>query len=65
MKHLALRLLLGLSLVSAAAASSALPAWAARNPAGHPVRIAVPAPSDPSLAHLAWPKVVKHSVMIN
>jgi hypothetical protein len=59
MKHLALRLLLGLSLVSAAAASSALPAWAARNPAGHPVRIAVPAPSDPSLAHLAWPKVVR------
>ena len=39
--------------------ATALPVWAARNSAGHPVRLAVPAPADPALAHLAWPKVVR------
>jgi hypothetical protein len=35
------------------------PVWAARNPSGQPVRLAVPAPADPALAHLAWPKVIR------
>lgn len=48
------------SLVGAHALHSAgLPPWAARNPTGQAVRIAVPAPADPAIAHLAWPKVVR------
>lgn len=35
-----------------------LPAWAAKNPAGHPVRM-VSAPGDSKLVHLSWPKVVR------
>lgn len=52
--------LLALGLVMAPALSAEpLPPWAARNPAGHEVRLAVPAPANPAIAHLAWPKVVR------
>jgi len=52
--------LLALFLTAALAAhADALPLWAARNPAGHALRIAVPAPENPAITHLAWPKVVR------
>lgn len=35
------------------------PAWAATQPDGGTVRIAIPAPKNPRFAHLAWPKVVR------
>lgn len=35
------------------------PPWAAINPTGQAVRIAVPAPADPAIAHLAWPKAIR------
>jgi hypothetical protein len=51
-------LLLGLLLVAPLAAGP-LPPWAAKNPAGAPVRVAVaPAPGD-TFVHLSWPKVVR------
>ena len=40
-------------------AAPALPAWAARNPNGAPVRIVVPAPADARWAHLSWPKALR------
>jgi hypothetical protein len=52
-------LLFGVLVAAPALSGSPLPAWAAHNPAGHPVRIAVPAPADPALAHLAWPKAIR------
>jgi hypothetical protein len=36
-----------------------IPAWAARNTAGHEVRIAVAPPDDARFAHLSWNKVVR------
>lgn len=36
-----------------------LPVWAARNPSGAAVRVALPAPEDPRYAHLSWNKVVR------
>jgi hypothetical protein len=38
---------------------AATPAWAARNPSGAAVRVALPAPQDERLAHLSWNKVVR------
>lgn len=53
-------LLLGaLLFVAPLAAAEPLPAWAARNPTGQAVRIAVPPPPDSGLAHLSWPKVLR------
>lgn len=36
-----------------------VPAWAARNPTGAAVRVAVPAPEAARFAHLSWNKVVR------
>ena len=59
MKIPTLPLLLALCLPVPSLLSDPLPAWAASNPAGHPVRIAVHAPADQSAAHLSWPKVIR------
>jgi hypothetical protein len=60
MKHTTCILALG-SLISCPAlqAEPPLPAWAAKNLDGYPVRIAVPAPEDPRFAHLSWNKVLR------
>jgi hypothetical protein len=50
---------LGLWMTSAADAAAPSRPWAAVTPGGNPVRIAVPAPSEPRFAHLAWPKVIR------
>ncbi len=52
-------LLVGLLLSGLALPAASLPAWAAKNTAGQPVRIAVSAPADDKHAHLSWPKVIK------
>ncbi|MFO1449352.1 MAG: sialidase family protein [Opitutaceae bacterium] len=59
MKITPLTLLLLLCLPARCLFPHPLPPWAAINPAGHPVRIAVHAPADSSAAHLSWPKVVR------
>lgn len=38
---------------------ASLPDWAARNPSGAAVRVALPAPEDKRLAHLSWNKTVR------
>jgi hypothetical protein len=53
--------LLLLALCTGSLAFAANPPWAAINPTGGEVRIAVAAPDDPRSAHLAWPKVVRTS----
>lgn len=52
-------LVLALALGGLSLRADPLPAWAARNTAGNPVRLAVAAPADPASAHLAWPKVIR------
>jgi hypothetical protein len=59
MKNSPALLALGLLAAAPLLAADLLPAWAARNPTGQPVRIAVPAPENPAITHLAWPKVVR------
>jgi hypothetical protein len=51
--------LLGLLLGGVSLRADSPPAWAARNSSGEPVRLAVPAPADRSVAHLSWPKAVR------
>ncbi len=46
-------------LLAPLAAQAAAPPWAATNPSGAEVRIALPPPEDPRLAHLSWNKVVR------
>jgi hypothetical protein len=43
----------------AAGAEGQAPAWAARQPEGGDVRVAVAPPQDKRFAHLAWPKAVR------
>lgn len=52
-------LLLASLITVLATADAANPPWAALVPTGGEVRIAVPAPEDPALAHLAWPKAIR------
>lgn len=52
-------LLAGLLLSGTVLPAAQLPAWAAKNTAGHPVRVAVSAPEGDKHAHLSWPKVIK------
>lgn len=52
-------LLFVMTLGSLSLRADAPPVWAARNPAGNPVRVAVAAPPDPALGHLAWPKAIR------
>jgi len=52
-------LLLGLLASGLTLHANPLPAWAAKNTAGNPVRIAVQAPADDAAAHLSWPKVIR------
>lgn len=59
MKNFYCPLVLGLSLLTAAGAAEPVPAWAAVNPGGAPVRLAVPPPAGPRFAHLAWPKAIR------
>ncbi len=54
-----LLLLLGLAIPGSLLSAATLPAWAAKNPAGNPVRIAVAAPAGSEYAHLSWPKVIR------
>jgi len=51
-------LLLALTLGAVPLHAETLPPWAANNPSGHKVRIAVSAPSGDKHAHLSWPKVI-------
>ena len=51
--------LLSFLVLASALSAAPLPAWAAKNPAGQPVRIAVSSLGDPKSAHLSWPKVVR------
>ncbi len=44
---------------AAGAEERALPPWAAENPTGFPVRVAVRAPPGEPFAHLSWPKAVR------
>lgn len=49
-----------ISLATAALADeAALPEWAAINPQGHPVRVAVSAPEGEPFAHLSWTKAIR------
>ena len=59
MKNPLVALALALVLAAPAARSSSLPAWAATNPAGVPVRIALAPTVGDKYAHLSWPKVVR------
>lgn len=54
-------LLMSLSLSAVGLQADTPPPWAAKNTAGHPVCIAVHAPTDDSAAHLSWPKVIRTS----
>jgi hypothetical protein len=59
MKSFVRLLLLGLLLGGPRLPASDLPPWAARNPAGHPVRVAVSAPAQDQDVHLSWPKIIR------
>jgi len=48
-----------LSVAAAAQTPPESPEWAARPVGGGQVRVAVPAPQDPSFSHLAWPKAIR------
>jgi hypothetical protein len=53
---------IAIPLVAAMAAfadEAALPEWAAINPQGHPVRVAVSAPEGEPFAHLSWTKAIR------
>jgi hypothetical protein len=51
--------LLSALLFTTALAAADLPPWAATNPDGNPVRIAVAPPDGPRFAHLSWTKAVR------
>jgi hypothetical protein len=59
MKLKLLPLLVSLVFFASTTSANPLPVWAAKNPAGHPVRIAVASPDQSKSAHLSWPKVVR------
>lgn len=59
MKYPLRSLSLAFVLTVAAHAADSLPPWAAVNPGGQPVRIAVAPPDGPRFAHLAWPKAIR------
>ena len=59
MKNLLSLSTLLISLSASAIAGPALPAWAAVNRTGQPVRIAVSPQDDGNGAHLSWPKVIR------
>lgn len=61
MKIRILPLLLTLTFAATTSLANPLPAWAATNLTGQPVRVAVQAPDDPAIAHLAWPKAIRTS----
>ena len=52
-------LLIGTLLAGLSLSAAPLPPWAARNPAGPPVRIAVAAAEGDKYGHLSWPKVIR------
>jgi hypothetical protein len=59
MKTTTSTLLLGLLLSGLALSAEILLVWAAKNPTGNEVRIAVPAPEGPRFAHLSWTKALR------
>lgn len=59
MKHHLTSLLFAFALTPGFSQEGGAPAWAATQPDGGVVRVAVPAPENPRFAHLGWPKALK------